>query len=153
MGRKSKQKGSGFERHVAKLFAEITGVEWVRTPMSGGWGKQNTKGDLIAPIGSGYEYIFVECKKGEGWDLWSTLFFDCGPMRDWWEKAVEQANEEHKVPVLIMAQNNRAPIALFKRSDFNKGISDAFFRMRIKGDAVILTSLDTFFLLLEKQKQ
>lgn len=85
-----------------------TGIELERTPGSGSWGRMQTKGDLIASEEDRKRWpYFVECKKVEGWDLWNQLFSGEGPMFEWWNKACDQAKEEHKVPLLIFAQNRR----------------------------------------------
>jgi len=106
-----KEKGAKFEREVAKMFRKYSGLELYRTPLSGGWGKAKTKGDLVAGEGVDFPY-FVECKKQEGWDLWNCLFEGKGPVQEWWAKAQQQAAEEGKIPLLVMAQRMRIPILI-----------------------------------------
>ena len=151
MGRKSKQKGSGFERQVAKLFEAALGMKFVRTPISGGWGRYQTKGDLVVEPGKTFGY-FIECKKSESWDLWSTLFDGCGPLlNEWWVKAKQQAKEEGKIPVVVTAQNNRIPLALCPLRSVDV-MSEHWYRMVDKdGDVIVLTSLDVFLVALKKK--
>jgi hypothetical protein len=144
MGLKSKRKGYSFEHEMEKAFTEATGVQWVRTPRSGGWGKSQTKGDLIAPSDSKYASIFVECKKGEGFTLWSSLFDHIGPIWQWWDKAIEQATKESKVPVLLLGRNHMASLALFHEGDFRVS-TPIFYRARDNnGDVILLATVAAF---------
>jgi hypothetical protein len=142
--RYAKDKGSGFELTVAKLFEKELGFKFVRTPNSGGWGRCQTKGDIIAAPGNVFAW-FVECKKDEGWDLWSTLFQNAGMMRGWWTKAMRQATEEDKIPVLIMAQNQKVPLALCRHGDLPCFRCSLYLRMRDEEhNALVLMCLTDF---------
>lgn len=57
-------KGKRFERDMAKLLTQLTGVKWMRVPNSGGIHNTNNyrfKGDLFSDHPS-YQNIVVECK-------------------------------------------------------------------------------------------
>lgn len=155
MGRKSKTKGSGFERQTAKVFEAALGIKFVRTPLSGGWGRYQTKGDLVPAPGSYFPY-FIECKKGEGWEMWSTLFNNAGPLLNtWWPKAKQQAKEEDKNPVVVFAQNQKNALALFPlycvhASALSKEAEGWFRWTDADGVVVIMTTLDTFLRILKR---
>ena len=44
-GRSARAKGASFERTIAKLFQEKYGIEFTRTPMSGGFAKNKDKNE------------------------------------------------------------------------------------------------------------
>ena len=155
MGRMSKQKGSGFERQIAKIFEKALGIKFVRTPLSGGWGRYQTKGDLVSEPGTQFFY-FIECKKGEGWEMWSTLFNNAGPLfNTWWPKAKQQAKEENKFPVIVFAQNQKNPLALFRLHDVciptvSKKVQGWYRMIDTDGELVIITTLDSFLIVLKQ---
>lgn len=130
MGAGSKRKGAAFERKVAKLFEQETGIRLTRTPLSGGWGKLQTKGDLIPThpeedtiFGHSVD-LFIECKKVEGWSAHN--FFmpnnDDFLVEKWWEKACEQAAEEDKRPVLVLGQNFMPILVRYKNPEIQTRI-------------------------------
>lgn len=108
MGKKSKNKGSGFERQVGKILSDAFGVELRRTPMSGGWatGYDNAAGDLTCLDGD-FPYC-VECKKSEGWRLDSLFTNDHQWFDDWWAQLIRECPST-KQPLLVFSRN-RAPI-------------------------------------------
>lgn len=73
-GKRSRNKGSNFERDVAKKFARAYGVELVRTPQSGGFIKNSLKaedfrGDVVPADGSIRLILHIECKNSKRWTL------------------------------------------------------------------------------------
>lgn len=74
-GRTSRNKGSNFEREVAKIFKEKLGIELVRTPLSGGFGKSNNvdaqkfRGDVVAVDESINFKLHIEAKNQKTWAL------------------------------------------------------------------------------------
>ncbi len=139
-GKKSKNKGSSFEREVRDVINKATGIKLERTPGSGGWGRMQTKGDLIAPADKKKQWpYFVECKKVEGWDMWNMLFSGEGPLFSWWLKAVEQAEEEKKIPLLIFAQNRREILVMFEDPK-NDAVPEL--GIRVIHNMVVMTTLD-----------
>jgi len=44
-GKRSKRKGSSYERDIAKKFKEVYKEDLVRTPQSGGFAKKSVKAD------------------------------------------------------------------------------------------------------------
>lgn len=115
-GRKSKNKGAGFERQVAKMFSEAYGLEFRRTPLSGGWAKDSdvAAGDLVCVDDPDFPYC-IECKKSEGWKL-ESLFTDNHAWFDnWWKQVVDECPED-KEPILVFSRN-RMPIFVAVRTD------------------------------------
>ena len=101
MSKASRDKGAAFEREVANAFRMAWNVEVERTPLSGGWGRKKTMGDLVFmnPVID----IFVECKNPKGINF-ETVFVPGNPTHPiwaWWENAKMQAKQEDKRPVLI----------------------------------------------------
>lgn len=137
-----KAKGSKFEREVARIFRKHTGLELHRTPLSGGWGKMKTKGDLVAADGVDFPY-FVECKKVEGWDLWNCLFSGTGPIYQWWEKAKEQAKAEGKIPLLVFAQRARVPVVI-REYDEKESFAQYPYEMDIYWAGMVIGPLETW---------
>lgn len=93
IGRRSRNKGSSFERVIAKLFQDKYGIEFVRTPQSGGFAKnkqsEGFKGDIV-PVSKDTEFgLHVECKNTKSWSL-----------PKWFEQAESDA-PKGRVPVVI----------------------------------------------------
>lgn len=116
MGAKSRNKGNAFERKVAKILSDWSGLELRRTPLSGGWSSDSrVSGDLVA-IDHPEFYMHVECKKQEAFS-WEATLQGHGIFYDWWEQAAN-ACPETKFPVVIF-QKNRGDIWIaFRPSDF-----------------------------------
>lgn len=78
-GKRSKTKGSNYERDVAKKFKQAYDEELTRTPQSGGFAKKSTKadefrGDIVALDDSINLVLHIECKNAKSWSLpaWLT---------------------------------------------------------------------------------
>ena len=79
LGKRSKAKGSNFEREVAKKFKDHYDEELTRTPQSGGFAKKSTKadefrGDIVALDENVDLVLHIECKSHKTWSLpsWFT---------------------------------------------------------------------------------
>lgn len=73
-GRTSRNKGATYERDIAKRFKSALDTEFVRTPQSGGFAKNNAKaGDFRGDIVTADEDVdctlHVECKNAKSWSL------------------------------------------------------------------------------------
>lgn len=73
-GKRSRNKGSSYERTIAKKFAQVFGVELVRTPQSGGFMKNSDKaddfrGDILAVDPNIQMDLHIECKNHQKWTL------------------------------------------------------------------------------------
>lgn len=98
LGKRSKTKGSNFERTVAKKFEEAYGEEFVRTPQSGGFAKKSVKANVfrgdIVPANDDVELtLHVECKNTKTWSLPA------------WLRQAEGDCPEGRVPVVIFHQH------------------------------------------------
>lgn len=106
----SKNKGSRFERVVAKAFEGWTGYAFSRTPGSGGWAKaKDSFGDIVCTdtIHSKRFPFSIECK------FYKELKFEhillgnksC-KILEFWEQAKRDAKIISKAPILIMRYNS-----------------------------------------------
>lgn len=97
-GRTSKNKGASYEREVAKILETHTGIEFKRTPQSGGFAKKSEKaddfrGDVI-PIEKGVTCaLHIECKNAKSWSL---------PM---WLRQANEDCPDNKIACVIMHQH------------------------------------------------
>ena len=94
LGKRSKAKGSCFERDVAKKFKMQYGEELTRTPQSGGFAKKSTKadefrGDIVSIDESVVLELHIECKNAKSWSLPA------------WLKQAESDCPKGKVPCVI----------------------------------------------------
>lgn len=99
IGKRSKAKGSNYERSVAKKFKSAYSVDMVRTPQSGGFAKKSVKADGfrgdIVPVDSNVELkLHIECKNAKKWSL-----------QNWFNQAESDA-PKNKIPVVIFHQYN-----------------------------------------------
>ena len=79
LGKRSKAKGSSYEREVAKKFQSVYGEELTRTPQSGGFAKKSAKaqefrGDIVSIDEKVDLLLHIECKNTKTWSLpaWLT---------------------------------------------------------------------------------
>jgi len=102
----SRAKGATFERDTAKLFSEWTGIQFRRTPMSGGWAKT---GD-ITPVNPKEMDSFrfnVECKNQQVWsfgDLIKDIHNNDG-IESWWIQAANDGEKSKRIPLLVFTRN------------------------------------------------
>lgn len=118
MGVNGRQKGSTFERVVAKEFAVWTKDVVKRTPMSGGWSREkafDVAGDLVF---TRVKTLHVECKKQEGWALEDLLIgVNKNKVRSWWRQCTRECPKDAsgryaKLPLLVFARNRVAPLVM-----------------------------------------
>lgn len=126
-GRRSRNKGSNFERDVAKKFARFYGVELVRTPQSGGFVKNSLKaedfrGDVVPADSSVKLILHIECKNAKRWTL-----------PQWIEQA-ESDCPKGKVPVVVFHKHNSSKdYVCLELEDFMKIVpgSNILFRKKV----------------------
>lgn len=112
MGKLSIRKGSNFERQIAKIFSDWSGVKLVRTPMSGAW--DGCEVDIWPENPEVYWPLAIECKKSEAWNM-DQIMEGVGPFYDWLEQAEQQAEQwsertgKSRDPILVFSRN-RHPI-------------------------------------------
>lgn len=149
-----RQKGSNFEREVAKIFAKWCGYKVSRTPLSGGWGgkaEHGTCGDLVVERRYYKKFPFcVECKKQEGWCLDDLLHNDKTKVKAWWQQCRADAKHVDKVPLLVMARNFVPPIVMMRQRDYSPDnlwtpLSDSFtihLQVGKKNEEMLIMRLD-----------
>ena len=98
LGRRSKNKGSSFERDTAKKFKGAYDAELVRTPQSGGFAKKSVKADEfrgdIVPADENIELaLHIECKNSKTWSLPA------------WFKQAQSDCPKGKIPVVVFHQH------------------------------------------------
>ena len=98
LGKRSKVKGSNFERDVAKKFKKAYDAELVRTPQSGGFAKKSAKADDfrgdIVPADEDIELsLHIECKCQKTWSLPA------------WFKQAEEDCPKGKLPIVVFHQH------------------------------------------------
>jgi len=108
IGRKSKNKGKRYEAKIAKLFTEITGVNFRRVPASGGFNKCGGVhvasrvfcGDLIC---DNADFIFsVEAKNRKIFDYNHIIKnVNTAPFTAWWFQCVRDAYSNNLLPLMI----------------------------------------------------
>lgn len=108
-------KGNAAEREVAKLVQAWwrrfePECEFIRTPLSGGWGGPKLRGEFGAAgdlmTTAKFFPLVIEVKRREGW-AWTRLLEASrpSPVWNWWGQAQTQALEMNKVPSLWIRKN------------------------------------------------
>lgn len=98
-GKRSRNKGANYERTIAKKLKEFFGIEFARTPQSGGFAKKsekasNFRGDIVS-IDKDYDIsMHMELKNHNAWSLPA------------WIKQAEEDCPEEKIPCVIMHKPN-----------------------------------------------
>lgn len=117
----SRAKGANFERDIAKFLSDWWGVDFRRTPASGGlhWANDNrVSGDIVPPPNSDFPFS-VECKKHEGWNF-EQVIKGTGDVTSWWKQCTTDADEFSKVPLLIFSKNRSPVFFMVRVEDFKK---------------------------------
>ncbi len=111
-------KGGRAEREVAGIVQDWwqryeTAAEFVRTPLSGGWGKArgtkvaahfNACGDLMT---TGARFPFcVEVKWRESWSYDNLTNCKPTPPWEWWRQCLGAATKQEAVPMMWMRKNH-----------------------------------------------
>lgn len=97
IGKRSKRKGSCYERDTAKRFKKAYGVDLVRTPQSGGFVKNVEKsddfrGDIVPANDNIKLKLHIECKNTKSWSLPA------------WLKQAENDCPKGKIPTVVFHQ-------------------------------------------------
>jgi len=115
----SKQKGSEYERKIAKILSKYWGEDFHRTPMSGGlhWKEDNrVAGDIVTPPESVYPFT-TECKKRQEWSM-DQLLKGTGEIEEWWNQAVGDSVRVKLKPLVIFAKNFSPDFMMLRYEDF-----------------------------------
>lgn len=145
----SKQKGSEYERKIAKILSKWWGEPFHRTPMSGGlhWREDNrVAGDIVTPPNSVYPWC-TECKKRNEWHL-EQLLKSTGDVEKWWKQAVTDSERVGLRPLLIFSKNFAPDYLMMKYDEFNEIVDDPqfnYFVVSVSGkEPRIVCLLDDF---------
>lgn len=124
----SKAKGSSFELTVAKALSDWTGYKFHRTPGSGALHWQNDRrvvSDIVPPQEYKDWKLSVECKcyKEDNYLCdFQSLLSGQSTMFKHWNQAVNDANRENLIPILITKVTGlrRPPFCAMRRIDADK---------------------------------
>lgn len=113
IGRRSKRRGKTYERRVAALLTQLTGINFRKVPSSGGWNKQGLvvleqqfSGDVVCD-NSNFKFS-VEAKNRTNFSLISALSNpDTAPFTEWWYQCCTDANTIGLLPMLIFKPDNQ----------------------------------------------
>lgn len=110
MRKNSRNKGSRFERTIAKAWESWTGYKFSRTPGSGGWAKaKDAMGDLVCTDEKhSRRFPFsIECKNYQDIKFEHILLgLKSCKIISFWEQATKDAKRVGKIPILIMRYNS-----------------------------------------------
>lgn len=152
-----RQKGSSFERQVAKLVVEafrpfgIKREDCYRTPMSGGhrFARKEDPGDLvISPKLARLFPFVVECKRNERMELFHFLIPDADHLKAWVEhqwldQADDQSTVTNREPLLVF-RTNRTPVLCAYQPSIKLPRLMYALEFRYKGEQWKVTLFDTF---------
>ena len=111
-GRRSRNKGANYERTIAKKFKEFFGIDFVRTPQSGGFAKKSVKadtfrGDIVSADADWELNLHIERKNAQTWSLPA------------WLRRSESECPFDKKPVVVMHKpNSSQDYIVLKLEDF-----------------------------------
>jgi len=150
-GKKSKNKGAGFERQVAALLSETYGADFRRTPLSGGWAAQyaDAAGDIVCVEPHkfreehGFSFVYcVECKKSEGWKFASLFTNNHAWFDSWWEQTVDEC-PNGKLPILVFSRN-RSPIWVAAHYDTLWGCPGPHMTFALGDERIVVSLFEEF---------
>lgn len=125
VGRKSKRKGKTYERRAAKLLTEYTGVNFRKTPSSGGFNKfggvaireELFCGDVISDS-KDFKYC-IEAKNREEFTFESILKNpSTAPFTIWWYQCCDDAKRVSMLPMMFFKPDSQADFIVVRPSDF-----------------------------------
>ena len=119
-----KEKGNAFERTVAKMLSEWSGVKFMRTPASGAihnFKDKRVVSDIVPPLSIGQFPFSIECKNVNcSWELSNLLEGTSETLGKQWTQCVTDAEREGLLPMLVFTKNFRGIYTVLKYDDFQK---------------------------------
>lgn len=121
-----KTKGPVAEREVAKIIIPWWGIiepdaKFVRTPLSGGWGDDDTRSGFMATgdlMTTSLTFPFdVEVKRREGWSEDTLVNGEPCPVWKWWQQTQRAARLSKREPMLWF-RHNRKPWMVMLREQY-----------------------------------
>lgn len=115
-----RRKGSKFERDVAKILSEWSGIELTRTPRSGGMA-ESFPADVMPKDRLERFAFMVECKHQEGWsvDALIRLWPDYKLVQSWWDQCMSARHYcgRFYIPLLLIKKNRYPVLAMLRTCD------------------------------------
>ena len=113
MGVQGRPKGNRAEIEIAKSlkawWSPFEAAEFVRTPLSGGWGGKDLRAGFRASgdvMTTSLRFPFtVEIKRREGWSWVNLMRGWRSPVWGYWRQAIAQAKEMGGTPLLFLRRN------------------------------------------------
>lgn len=150
----SKNKGSTFERKVAKILTSWSGMEFHRTPGSGSlhWKvDNNVSGDIVAPFEINFP-ISIECKKHEiDWEVDKLLVGTSTLWKFWNQSCEDSLRHKAKEPWVIFTKNNRKIYIIMNYSYYMQLASkkiklkkNPYINIVVEDKNIIITDLELF---------
>ncbi len=154
----SKNKGSSFEREVARFLSDLYSESFIRAPGSGAYvgGKNQSrkqflhegqirsfKGDIVP--GQSFTKFNAECKSYKDFPFHQLYTGDCKTLDDWIEQMMDVA-EEDDLNILFMKFNRKGKYVVVQSK--HTWITDQFtyYTSKAHGDWIII-DFDHFFTL------
>lgn len=103
-------KGTRFETSIVKKLTELTGIKYIRVPLSGA--STFAKGDIMIDLRSGKMSNYcIECKSYADDQITGNLLYPGGQVFDQWlEQTFRQAQNMNSKPMLIFKKDRGKPI-------------------------------------------
>ena len=148
-GKKAKNKGSSFERKIAKIMGDWWDSKFYRTPMSGGSQLRhdyNLAGDLRTPA---EDFPFhIECKNQEALGKFhGFLYSKKSAVWKWWDQCVSEC-PDGQIPMLIFTKNHAPNFVMLPQNVWDKlsssitvDVDTPSFVIRV--DSVVVVALET----------
>lgn len=110
MSNAAQAKGTRFETSIVKKLTELTGVKYMRVPLSGA--SNFAKGDIMIDLRSGKMSNYcIECKSYADDQITGNLLYPGGQVFDqWMEQTFRQATNMSTKPMLIFKKDRGKPI-------------------------------------------
>lgn len=145
------RKGGDFERKIAKLMTEWTGVKFERVPASGGlhWKNDNrVYGDIVCNDPT-FPFV-VECKNRQSWNM-DALIKGSKEVEKWWAQVNKDAAATGLQPLLIFTRNQQPDYLAIKVNTFIEDFVETkhcgfefWLETRICNERVLIFKLDEF---------
>lgn len=119
-----KEKGNNFERKIAKILSDWSGVKFIRTPMSGAihnFKDKRVVSDIVPPLSLGEFPFSIECKNVNcSWEFSNILEGNSTTIEKHWSQCTKDADQEGLLPWLIFTKNFRRIYSVMWKTDFDK---------------------------------
>ncbi len=165
MSSPQKNKGSGYEREVAKFLSETYGESFIRAPGSGAYvgGKNQSrtqflhegqirsfKGDIVP--GQSFTKMNIECKFYADFPWHLTLTGECKQLDSWLEQLLD-VEDEGDLNILFMKFNRKGQYVAVQGKHTWKADNVIFYSSEKWGDWIIMEHSSFFKLNTELVKQ